>query len=106
MAVNLNGIELNGAATAAPRKAPAPQNGTSAPQDTAPQAGDVSITSTASLLAQLEQSLGAQPAINQKRVAALSEAIAAGRYKVQADKVASGLIHSERALARLPLAEI
>lgn len=106
MAVNLSGIELSGPAMGSPRQASSSQNSAASPPDAAPQTGDVNITSTAALLAHLEQTLAGQPAIDQKRVDALTQAIAAGSYRVSPDQVASGLIQSERALSRLPLAQI
>jgi negative regulator of flagellin synthesis FlgM len=57
-------------------------------------------------MARIEQSLTNQPAIDQKRVDAISHALANGTYTVQPDKIAGGLIQSARALAQLPLAEI
>ena len=106
MAVNLTGIELNGPAIGPARKTALSQNNLSGSSESPPEAGDVNITSTAALLAQLEQSLSAQPAVDQNRVDAVSQAIAAGRYHVSADLAASGLVSTERALAALPLGEI
>lgn len=106
MAIDLAGIELNGPAMGPARKTAPSHSASSASQESSPQTGDVNITSTAALLAQLEQSLSAQPAVDQNRVEAVSQAIAAGRYRVSADQAASGLVSTERALARLPLAEI
>ena len=88
-------IALLGALLAAPVRTAAQQ----------PQTA-VSITSTASLLAHLQQALSAQPAVDQDRVDAISKALAAGSYRVQGDKIAHGLIHTERALSQLKLAEI
>ncbi|HEY3786312.1 MAG TPA: flagellar biosynthesis anti-sigma factor FlgM [Steroidobacteraceae bacterium] len=108
VAVNLTGIELNGPAIGPARKAPS-SSSPGAPahsHEGSPGPDDVQITSTATLLAQLEQSLGAQPAIDQTRVDAVSHAIATGHYQLSAEQVASGLISSERALSQLPLAEI
>ena len=76
-------------------------------QDSAPpRPGEVSITSTAALLARLEQALGKHAPVDQKRVDSISRAIADGSYKVDPGKVASGLMQSERSLAPLPLTEI
>jgi len=107
VAVNLNGIELGGAALGPARKSSASASAAPSSQDdTAPPAGEVNITSTAALLAQLEQSLSSQPAVDATRVAALRQAISSGTYTVTPEKVASGLIGTERALSALPLAEI
>jgi negative regulator of flagellin synthesis FlgM len=66
-------------------------------------AGDaeVQITSTAASLASLGQQLSAMPAINQNRVAQISQAIANGTYSISADKIASGLLQSDHALAQI-----
>jgi anti-sigma28 factor (negative regulator of flagellin synthesis) len=45
------------------------------------------------------------PAVDQARVNQLSRAIDAGSYTVSPDKIASGLIQSDHALARLGLKE-
>ena len=105
MAVNLNGIDLGGTAASSAHKAASTQSaptnaGTT--QDAAQQPkSEVSITSTASLLARLQQSLAAKPAVDQNRVDAVSKAISAGTYKVNPDKIAHGLIDTERALGKL-----
>jgi flagellar biosynthesis anti-sigma factor FlgM len=66
----------------------------------------VSITSTASLLARLQQALAAGPAVDQGRVDAISRALAAGTYRVDGDNIARGLIQAERALGQLKSSEI
>jgi negative regulator of flagellin synthesis FlgM len=107
MAVNLTGIQLSGASIGSASKASSSSPSTkTGSNDAASPQGDVNITSTASLLANLQQSLSAQPAIDQTKVDAISKALAAGTYSVQPDKIASGLLHSERSLAPLPRAEI
>ena len=111
MAINLSGIGLSGTAAGTAREAqeaqqPAVATPDSAQDSAAPRPGEVSITSTAALLARLEQALGTQAPVDQKRVESISRAIADGSYKVDATKVASGLMQSERALAPLPLTEI
>jgi len=109
LAVNLNGIDLSGGtATASTRKTTATQTAPVSQDSDATQQrqGEVSITSTASLLANLQQSLAARPAIDQSRVDAVSKALAEGKYTVNPDKIAHGLIQSERALGRLRLPEV
>jgi negative regulator of flagellin synthesis FlgM len=102
VAVNLNGIDLGGAAASSAHKASSAQStATSAQEATQQPQSEVSITSTASLLAQLQQSLAGKPAVDQNRVDAVSKALAAGTYKVNPDKIANGLIDSERALGKL-----
>jgi negative regulator of flagellin synthesis FlgM len=104
MAIDLKNIDLAGTASSSTRKANtapavAPR---SAEKDAPQQAGsEVSITSTASLLARLQNALASQPAVDQKRVAEISQAISNGTYKVSSSSIADGLIHSERALGKL-----
>jgi negative regulator of flagellin synthesis FlgM len=107
MAVNLNGLNLSGTPASSASKSSAAQSATTSLQDATQQPQTaVSITSTASLLAHLQQALSAQPAVDQNRVDAISKALAAGTYRVQDDKIAYGLIDTERALGQLKLSEI
>jgi negative regulator of flagellin synthesis FlgM len=103
VAVNLNGIDLSGTAASSTQKASATQSAPASTKQDATQQpqSDVNITSTAALLARLQRSLAARPAIDQNRVDAVSKAISAGTYKIDPDKIASGLISSERALGKL-----
>lgn len=106
MAVNLNGLDLSGAPASSAPKASTQSASTSSQDATRQSQTQVSITSTASLLARVQAALAAKPAIDWGAVDAISRAIAAGSYKVNADKAAQGLIHSERALGQLNLSEI
>lgn len=63
---------------------------------------EVHITDTASQLASLEQSLRDSPAVDPAKVASVQSAIEQGTYKVDPERIATGLISMERALARLP----
>lgn len=102
MAINLTGIDLSGTAASSAHKASSAKSTGASSQDATQQsASDVSITSTASLLARLQQTLASKPAIDQSRVDAISKALADGTYKVSADRIAHGLIQSERALGQL-----
>ena len=105
MAVNLNGIDLSGTAASSAPKASSKQSAPASSQDATQQQpqSEVSITSTASLLAHLQQTLAARPAVDQNRVDAISKALAAGTYSVNPDKIANGLINSERALGKLEI---
>jgi negative regulator of flagellin synthesis FlgM len=106
MAINLNGLDLSGAPASSARSASATQSNTTGTQVATQQSGpEVTITSTAALLARLQEALAAKPAIDWGTVAATAKAIEAGTYKVNADKVASGLIDNERALGQLELSE-
>jgi negative regulator of flagellin synthesis FlgM len=112
MAVSLNGIDLSGSSIGSTRKtssyetASGPRNGTPQPEAAASQGDAVDITSTASLLAHLQRSLSAQPAVDNNKVDAIRKAVENGTYSVDPAKVAAGLTRSERTLAQLPLAEI
>lgn len=61
----------------------------------------VDITGTAKQLAQLEQTLASQPAIDEARVAKVRAALEQGSYKVSPGRIADGLIQIERALGQL-----
>jgi negative regulator of flagellin synthesis FlgM len=111
VAIKLTGMELSGATMGSARKTSASQAKATSSQDSAPQQdsarqGSVSITSTASMLANVQQSLAAQPAVDQNRVDSISKALANGTYHMDPDKIASGLLQSERGLAPLPRQEI
>ena len=66
---------------------------------------EVQITSTAAQLATLGAKLSAQPAIDQGRVARISQSLADGTYKISPEKIASGLMQSDHALAQIGLQE-
>lgn len=105
MAVNLTGLDLSGTAAGTTHKTSSTPNtsthGTTS-QDAAQQPQkEVSVSSTATLLSHLHRSLEATPAVDQKRVESIRNAIASGTYKVDSDKIAHGLINTERALGKL-----
>lgn len=106
VAVNLSGIDLGAPLGAAPKTTSQQSTSAQVQDATQPHAAEVSITSTASLLAHLEQSLAGKPAVDQKRVEAIAKSLEDGSYRVQPEKIARGLIHSEQTLSRLPLAQI
>jgi len=107
MVVNINRLSVSGTSAGSASKASTPQSTSAIAQDaTQQQQTEVSITSTASLLARLQQALAAKSAIDQGRVDTVSTAIAAGSYKVDGDNIARGLIQTERALGQLGLSEI
>jgi negative regulator of flagellin synthesis FlgM len=64
---------------------------------------EVQITSTAAQLASLGQKLSSQPAVDHNRVARLTQALADGSYKISPEKIASGLMQSDHALAQIGL---
>jgi negative regulator of flagellin synthesis FlgM len=114
VAVSLDGIDLSGSnsfigstrKTSSYETASGPRQGTSQSDNAVSQGDAVDITTTASLLAHLERSLTAQPAVDTQKVDAIRKAVESGTYTVDPAKVAAGLTHSERTLAQLPLAEI
>jgi negative regulator of flagellin synthesis FlgM len=64
-------------------------------------ASDVHITGTAAHLADLEQQVKDMPAVDEARVAAISSALAEGRYKIAPEQIADNLMQLEQALAPL-----
>ena len=66
---------------------------------------EVQITSTASQLASLGQQLNATPAFDGARVAQISQSLADGTYTISPDKIASGLMQSDHALAQIGMQE-
>jgi negative regulator of flagellin synthesis FlgM len=64
---------------------------------------EVQITSTAAQLASLGQKLSSLPAIDQSRVARITQSLADGSYSISADKIASGLLQSDHALSQIGL---
>jgi negative regulator of flagellin synthesis FlgM len=63
---------------------------------------DVQITGAARQLATLEQTLRDLPAVNETRVAQISNSIEQGTYTVQPAEIADRLIQLEQALGHLP----
>ena len=92
MAVNLNGIDLSGTAASSTQKASATQSSPASTKEDATQQpqSDVNITTTAALLARLQRSLAARPAIDQNRVDAVSKAISRVRTKLTRTRSPAG----------------
>ena len=106
MALNINGLDLSGAAASSTPKASTAQSTSTISQDATQQHHtEVGITSTASLLARLQQALASSSAVDQGRVDAISRALAAASYRVNGDNIAQGLINTERALGQLESSE-
>ena len=109
MANTINGYSGSGAASvSSSRSTQASRENNSAATTENSQSGngdnaEVQITSTASQLASLGQRLSSLPAINQNRVAQISQALANGTYSISADKIASGLLQSEHGLEQIGL---
>lgn len=83
---NLNGGESRAKQVAA--SGPPPSN--------APGGDRVELSSLSSGLHQAESVINATPVVNQVKVDEIKQAISEGRFKVNADKVADGLIDSVR----------
>jgi negative regulator of flagellin synthesis FlgM len=61
-------------------------------------ADQVSLTPTARILRDLETRIADLPEVDRDRVRDIKEAIASGRYEIDADRVAARLMDMERAL--------
>lgn len=73
----------------------------SAKTETGSSGADVHITGTARQLADLEQVVKDMPAVDEAKVAAISAALAEGRYQIQPEQIADRLMSLEQALAPL-----
>jgi len=60
------------------------------------QPDEVAITPTAQLLAKLEQQIAGLPDLNQSRVDAIRQALGTGAYRVDAGRVADGLLGAQK----------
>ena len=107
MANSIYGFSGNGAASVESKRTtqqPAREQPSVTTSNRQSESGEqVQITSTASRLATLGRTLGAMSPIDSTRVARVSQAIADGSYSISADKIASGLMQSEHALAQIGL---
>ncbi len=106
MASSINGFSGNGAASVETQRTTQQATRSTGVVSTSsnPQsagADQVQITSTASRLAALGQTLSAQSPIDSGRVARLSQALAEGTYTISSDAIASGLMQSDNALAQI-----
>ena len=105
MANTINGFPGSGAASVTTNRTPQSNSDTASAATTAPaQSGgneEVQITSTAAQLASLGQKLSSLPAVDQNRVARITQSLANGSYSISPEKIASGLLQSDRALAQI-----
>ena len=106
MANTINSYTGNGAASVATsRSSQTSASSVSTTSADATPAAEVSqkvkISTTASKLASIGSTLSQQPAIDQAKVAQISKALANGTYTISADKIASGLMQSDHALAQI-----
>ncbi len=67
-----------------------------APTPSAPAGEKVELSSFSTQLQQIESAMATTPAVDVGRVAEIKQAITEGRFKVDSDKVADGLINSVR----------
>ena len=106
MASKIGGVDGNSPSTAigAGRAVQRPQDAaTGGTQNSQGSGGSsVQITGTARQLASLEQAVRDLPAVNDARVAQLSDAIEQGTYTVDARHIANQLIQMDKALKDLP----
>jgi len=66
-----------------------------------PDGDRVKLTDTASSLQQIEKQMASEPAVDPARVAAVKDALSAGDYKIDAERVAEKFIEVERALGKV-----
>ncbi len=75
---------------------PRPAASSGAPPSAAPAGDRVELSSLSSGLQKAENAIQSTPVVNQVRVDEIKQAISEGRFKVDANKVADGLIDSVR----------
>ena len=76
-----------------------PQNGGSAAATTSTQGADqLTLTSSARSLQQVEETIANTPVVNTDKVAAVKQQLNAGTYKIDSGRVASKLLQYESAL--------
>jgi negative regulator of flagellin synthesis FlgM len=104
----IDSFQGNGPTSGATNRTPQSARDNTSPATTGnpPQSGgneEVQITSTASQLASLGQKLSSMPAVDQNRVARITQSLADGSYSISPEKIASGLLQSDHALAQVGL---
>lgn len=74
------------------------RTGTTAPRAGTPQppAAQVDLSPLSSRLQEIEASLANEPVVNSQRVAAIKQAIAEGRFQINADRIADNLMSNMR----------
>jgi len=84
----------------------APDSGRSRPVDSAarrpttPPGAEVQLSPLSSRLQELEASVSSPPAVDSKRIAEIKQAIAEGRFKVNPERIADGLLNSVREMLK------
>jgi negative regulator of flagellin synthesis FlgM len=99
-----HGLDLNGPASlssgstekAQSTQSPLAQALAQTQQGSTNPSGEVDITPTAQLLAQVEQQLAGTPDVDQNRVDAIRQAVNSGTYQVDSSRVADGLLAAQR----------
>lgn len=75
---------------------PRPRTAAATPTQVASSSEKVELSSMSSSLAKAERAIAESPVVDSKRVAEIKQAIADGRFKVDTDRIADGLINSVR----------
>lgn len=102
MSSKITGVDARTGPVGAGRAVERARDATNGTRTEAGQPGvDVSITGSARQLADLEQVVKDMPAVDETKVAAISSALAEGRYKIAPEHIADQLLHIEQALAPL-----
>ena len=101
MSSKINGIDTRTTPVGAGRAVSRVKDVTSEQKESGSSTTEVEITGTARQLADLEQVLAKQPAVDERRVAEVRTAIEQGSYKVSPEHVVDQLVQLERALGRL-----
>lgn len=78
-----------------PRLRPAAQN---PGQPAAPAAARVELSPLSARLQEIATRMGSEPAVNAERVAEIKQAIAEGRFSINPERIASGLLIDVREL--------
>ncbi len=84
--------QVGGPPAGDPKPRPAP----SKPQQSAPGEVRVELSALSSSLNKAEAAIAATPAVDRARVDEIRQAISEGRFKVDAERIADGLIDSVR----------
>jgi negative regulator of flagellin synthesis FlgM len=107
VANTIDGFQGNGPTSGTTNRTPQSARDNTSPATTGnpPSGGneEVQITSTAAQLASLGQKLSSMPAVDQNRVARITQSLADGSYSISPQKIASGLLQSDHALAQIGL---
>lgn len=97
-----HGLDLNGPGglgTTADRTQASPAQTTSTQTPAQPVVAvqpEVEITPTAHLLARLEQQISGTPDLDQSRVDAIRQALANGTYRIDAGRIADGVLAAQK----------